>query len=341
MINQVYRLVRPRQFVVDYFDMSLSESQVIVRPTYCSICAADRRYYFGKRSKEILRQKLPMALLHESIGKVVHDTTKTFKIGESVVMIPNEPTESSPVIEENYLRSSRFHSSNCDGFMQDYVFLRPDRLVSLPKDIDRTIAAFTELMSVSMQAIRQFKKRALYSPKLIGVWGDGNLGFITSLFLKKIFVHSKVYLFSKHGNKAEHFSFADQVVSIDHVPENLMVDHAFECVGGSGSESAIAQIIDHIQPMGTIMAMGVSENPIAVNTRMVLEKGLSLIGTSRSGRTDFVNTVDFLKKNPDVCEYMKALVSSVQTIHHVTEISKVFEHDLSTFWGKTVIKWDM
>ena len=39
---------------------------------------------------------------------------------------------------------------------------------------------------------------------------------------------------------------------------------------------AIEQIIGLIRPEGTISLMGVSEYPVAVNTRMVLEK-LSLI----------------------------------------------------------------
>ncbi|RYL95717.1 ribitol-5-phosphate dehydrogenase [Sporolactobacillus sp. THM7-4] len=339
MINQVYRLVNPRHFEVHYQDVSLTSPLVAIRPTYFSICAADQRYYSGKRDKEVLNKKLPMALIHEAIGQVVHDSTGTYKVGSNVVMIPDDPKEENPVIEENYLRSTRFHSSSCDGFMQDYVFLKPDRLVPLFDELDLPTASFIELMSVSMHAIRQYQKRVLYPAKTIGVWGDGNLGFIVSLFLKNMFPDTKIYLFGKHNDKAEHFSFVDRIYYIDNVPDDVTIDHAFECVGGYGSESALGQIIDHIQPMGTIMAMGVSEYPVAFNTRMLLEKGLSLIGTSRSGRVDFVNTVSFLEKNPHVREYLKTLVGSVQVINKIADISKTFEHDLMTSWGKTVVKW--
>ncbi|RYL99226.1 ribitol-5-phosphate dehydrogenase [Sporolactobacillus sp. THM7-7] len=341
MINQVYRLVNPRHFEVHYKDESLSSPLVAVRPTYFSICAADQRYYTGKRNKEVLSKKLPMALIHEAVGEVVHDPTGHYKVGTHVALIPDDPTEENPVIEENYLRSTRFHSSSCDGFMQDYVFMKPNRLVSLFDGLDLEMASFTELMSVSMHAIRQFKRRALYPASTLGVWGDGNLGFITCLFLKNLFPEAKVYLFSKHNDKAEHFSFVDRIYYIDHVPDDLTVDHAFECVGGYGSESAFEQIIDHIEPMGTIMALGVSEYPVALNTRMLLEKGLSMIGCSRSGRVDFVNTIHFLEEHPHVQEYLKTLVGSVQTIHEISDISKIFEHDLMTSWGKTVVKWQI
>src|SRR5699024_8023316 len=110
MINQVYRLVSPRQFEVTYKDKSIISDQVVVRPTHLSICAADHRYYTGTRGKEAMREKLPMSLIHEGVGEVVFDPTNTFMIGTHVVMVPNIPTESDDVIAENYLRSSKFRS---------------------------------------------------------------------------------------------------------------------------------------------------------------------------------------------------------------------------------------
>src|SRR5690625_1528649 len=142
MINQIYRLVSPRQFEITYSDASIMSDKVIVRPTHLSICAADQRYYTGTRGKEAMRKKLPMSLIHEGIGEVMYDPTNTFKIGTNVVMVPNTPTEPDDIVAENYLRSSKFRSSGYDGFMQDYVFLTADRLVELPKDINMNVAAF-------------------------------------------------------------------------------------------------------------------------------------------------------------------------------------------------------
>ena len=73
MLNAVYRLVAPIRFKVEFTDIDLTAGNVIVRPTYLSICNADQRYYQGKRAEDVLRQKLPMALIHEGIGQVVYD----------------------------------------------------------------------------------------------------------------------------------------------------------------------------------------------------------------------------------------------------------------------------
>ena len=72
------------------------------------------------------------------------------------------------------------------------------------------------------------------------------------------------------------FSFADEIYRIHDVDDDVVVDHAFECVGSSASQSAIDQIIDIINPQGTINLFGVSEYPVPINTRMVLEKGLTI-----------------------------------------------------------------
>lgn len=73
MLTSVYRLVRPRQFELVFKDITLDTSHVIVHPVRLSICNADQRYYQGLRAENILRKKLPMALIHEAVGRVVYD----------------------------------------------------------------------------------------------------------------------------------------------------------------------------------------------------------------------------------------------------------------------------
>jgi len=339
MINQVYRLVSPRQFEVTYKDEAIISNKVVIRPTHLSICAADQRYYTGTRGKQAMKEKLPMALIHEGVGEVVYDPTEKLKIGTKVVMVPNTPTQTDPFIGENYLRSSKFRSSGYDGFMQDYVFLNHDRIVELPEEIDMDVAAFTELVTITVHALSRFEKKAHLRRETFGVWGDGNLGYITCLFLKKLYPESKVIIFGKTGYKLNHFSFVDDAIKIDEIPDTLMIDHGIECAGGKGSQYAIDQIIDHINPEGTISLLGVSEYPIEVNTRMVLEKGLTIFGSSRSGTDDFQRTIDIYKDYPEITEYLSTLIGGVFDVKKINDATKAFESDLSNSWGKTVMRW--
>lgn len=339
MINQVYRLVSPRQFEVTYKDRSITSGEVVVRPTHLSICAADQRYYTGTRGKKAMQEKLPMALIHEGVGKVVFDPTGKIKVGTKVVMVPNIPIEKDPFISENYLRTSNFRSSGFDGFMQDYIFLDHDRLVELPEGINMDVAAFTELVTITVHSLSRFEKKAHELRNTFGVWGDGNLGYITCLFLKRLYPKSKVIIFGKTDYKLNHFSFVDEAIKIDEIPTDYMIDHAFECVGGKGSQDAINQSIEHINPEGTISLLGVSEYPIEVNTRMVLEKGLTLLGSSRSGAIDFQRTIDIYNEHPDILDYLGTLIGNVHKVGKINDATEAFESDLSSSWGKTIMRW--
>lgn len=340
MINTIYRLSSQRRFEIAFDDLSFSD-KCIVRPTHLSICNADQRYYQGTRDAKVLKEKLPMALIHEGVGEVVYDSSNTFAQGDKVVIIPNIPCEDDNIIAENYRESSRFCASSTDGFMQEYIEVDPDRLVKLPQDINLDVAAFTEITSVSVHAISRFDSIAHSRRNRIGIWGDGNLAFITALFLKKTFKDTKICVFGISREKLADFSFADETYLTTEIPNSLRVDHAFECVGANGSPVAIEQIIKYIHPEGTIAIMGVSEYPVPINTRMILEKGLRMFGTSRSGKADFEKTVDMYTQHPDIVNFLTHLVSNVVDVRSFADMKKAFELDTRKPFGKTIMHWNI
>lgn len=341
MLNRLYRLVSPRVIEPVEESVVLDADSVVVRPTHLSICNADQRYYQGNRAPEVLAKKLPMALIHEGIGKVVFDATGTFAPGVRVVMIPNAPSEKDDVIAENYLRSSNFCGSGFDGFMQELVTLPVQRVLPLPEGIDFHVAAYTELVSVVVHAVARFDSIAHGRRNVIGIWGDGNMGFIVALVLRTLYPDMELVVFGRNGYKLADFTFVDHTVLTNDVPDGLHVDHAFECCGGEGSASAVEQIVDLIEPEGTISLLGVSENPIPMNTRMILEKGLRVFGSSRSGRADFEQTLQLYTENPAMVAYLKSLVGMVKPVSSVKDIANAFEADLRKSMGKTIMEWNV
>lgn len=339
MINQRYRLVAPKQIRIDFIDEVVNDSEIVVRPSYLSICAADQRYYNGSRGQEVLKKKLPMALIHEAVGEVVFDPKNEFKIGSKVVLIPNTPTEKDPLVKENYLKSSKFRASGFDGFMQGIVVIDRNRVIPF-NNIDARTAVLLELMSVTMNAVETFEKHNHTYMSTIGVWGSGSLGFIMSLVLKYVYPKSKIIVFGTKKEKLDYFAFADETYTIDSIPADVKVDHAFECVGGKNSEEAINQIIDIINPQGLILMLGVSENNVLINTRMVLEKGLSLLGNSRSGYEDFKAAVDLLENNQDIANYLNTIISEEIIVRDINDIHKAFNNDTFNSF-KTIMKWEI
>ena len=335
MINEVIKLVAPRRMEMFFEEENIDLNSVVVRPKYLSICAADQRYYTGARAKEILDKKLPLALIHEAVGEVLLDPKGEFNQGDRVVLIPNTPVEKDAVIKENYLRSSKFRSSSYDGFLQNVVLMKRDRIIKIG-NIEFSTSALLEPISIVVNAVEAFLKNSHARKEVIGVWGCGSIGYITTLVLKKYLPESKIIIFGTNEEKMNYFSFTDDAIMINNIPDNFKVDHAFECVGGTRSKDAIEQIIDHINPQGTISLLGVSEAPVPIETRMVLEKGLKLIGDSRSGYGDFKKAVE-LMQDKKMQDYIDNIIIDIIEINDIKDIYYAFDTDLNNRF-KTVMK---
>ena len=140
-------------------------------------------------------------------------------------------------------------------------------------------------------------------------------------------------------DKLSDFTFADETFLVTDIPKDLEFDHAFECVGGEGASKAINQIIDFIRPEGTISILGVSENPVAVNTRMMLEKGLRMFGSSRSGREDFLRTIELYQSDPEIPDYFQNIIGAKIEVRTIGDMKRAFETDIHKQFGKTVLIW--
>ncbi len=337
MINQVYQLTAPKVITVKYDDITFGD-KIIVRPEYMAVCHADQRYFQGQRDIKVLKSKLPMALIHEACGRVVYDPTGELKVGQAVVMIPNVPGEDDDFIYENYQRKSGFLSSGRDGFMRELVELPRDRVVPLQSE-DLYVAAICEFISVAVHATTRFDAVAHKRRERIGIWGDGSLAYVVACVLKKCFPHSQLIIVGREPSKLAQFSFADETYFSDDLPEDFHIDHAFECCGGEGSYYAIEDVIRTINPQGTLMLMGVSENRVAINTRMVLERGMTLVGCSRSGKDDFLKASELLADN-NFRNRLKVIIYDAGSVRKTGDIFRVFAEDLNTPF-KTVFKWEM
>lgn len=336
MINHVYQLVQPKMISVKYDDITFSD-KVIVRPEYMAICHADQRYYQGQRDVKVLRQKLPMALIHECCGRVVYDPKGIFSPGQKVVLIPNTPIMEDDIIYENYRKGSYFLSSGHDGFMRELVEMEHDRVVSC-EGVSSVVAAITEFISVAVHGVTRFDRVAHEHRSSVGIWGDGSLAFSVANVIRALLPDMQIFVIGQQQRKLSQFSFVDAAYLSDDIPADFEVDHAFECCGGEGCYMAIEDVIRYINPQGSLMLMGVSENKVPINTRMVLEKGLTFVGCSRSGRLDFEKAVELLREEA-FSHRMKTIISNVDPVCNAEDIYRVFSEDIMTPF-KTVFQWN-
>jgi len=222
--------------------------------------------------------------------------------------------------------------------MREFVSLPKDRVVSY-NDIEDTVAAITEFVSVGMHAMDRFLHLGHSKRERIAVIGDGSLAFVVANIINYTLPEAEIIVFGRHWEKLELFSFAKECYITDNIPEDLTFDHGFECCGGDGTGPAINDLIRYIRPQGTILMMGVSEYKVNINTRDALEKGLLLVGSSRSGRVDFEKAIQMMEVKK-FANRLKNILYVEEPVREIKDIHRVFATDLNTAF-KTVFKWEV
>ena len=343
MFVKSYKITEPKRFEI--FVEDIREDDVLVRPEYLAVCKADIRYYLGNRERTVLKRKFPMSLVHEGIGTIARDKTGKFKSGQRVVMVPCEKSDCDGTkcekcvrnydyLQDNYCPKSSFRSSNADGFSKEMINIKSDYLIPIPDCIGEE-AVFSELISVGCCALR---RAGLWNDKVeeVSVWGDGIMGYIIAL-VAHYGLGAKVNVIGINREKLGMFDFASTYYANDLslLPQTPV---CIEAVGGNASAIAINQAIDNIFSGGTIILCGVAGENAPINTRMVLEKGLSLLGSTRSSVEDFQKAIELL----EIEEFREKILRLVEGVDIVDDIKKYYEAfeiaSRSDSLGKRIIK---
>jgi ribitol-5-phosphate 2-dehydrogenase len=268
-----------------------------------------------------------MALLHEGIGTVVGGNSPKLAQGQKVVIVPYlagyllhdlEPAQCCPAcrneIPDNYCSHSEFLGSGTDGIAQSRLVLPQQCAIPIPDSIPDEIAVLTELCSVSYRALRTVKD--LLGHARIAVFGDGPVGYLTASMLHHAFGigPDRLTVFGAIREKLDQFTFAaTEMVQNYDFQSGDKVDIVVECTGGKFSERALNQGIELLKPGGHLIAMGVSEDLVPINTRDVLEKGLTIYGSSRSSTRDFEAVLKVME-NADCQKTLRRLIPDAYTV---------------------------
>lgn len=350
--SKTLRLVEPGKIVEEPIEREMKKGWVEVVPTYASTCHADDRYFSGKRRPEALAKKLPMALLHEGIGVVKSSLSDKFKPGDRVVIVPGisgaalRGEKADPSMPANYDRSGVFMSSGYDGIAQSNIVQPEGNLVHIPDNVPDELAILTEVSTIGYESSTRVKDILSKKDVKVGVFGDGAVGYMAAAVLHYIWGIDKEHLtvFGGIPDRIAKVDFATTYLSddfdFDNAPEDF--DVMFEITGGNFSKVAINEAIKVVKPLGTIMLMGVSEDLVPIDTRDVLEKGLTLKGTSRSVTKDFEIVEKAISENKEYQATLRKLLPDKEyQISSAEDLTDAFNDIVANLsWHKAVLKFN-
>lgn len=346
MFQLLYKVTSPG-VIEEFVDtVDLEQNKVLVKVDYMAICKADIRYYLGLRDPAILNQKYPLAPIHEAVGHVVKDKSGKYKVGDKVILIPNSVDEkylkdfenkrcTRKDLGNNYAIHSTFRSSSSDGFLKQFYVADPDLLVKYDDNIPAKIAVFSELLSVAVAGLRRINFK---ETNHVAIFGDGILAYITYIVFKHDHPETKLTVYGIDESKLSMFKDCEARKYEQYNGEKY--DTMIEIVGGKYSADAINKMIDWATVGADLILMGVSEEKVPLNTRLVLEKGLSLKGVTRSDNKDFEHVAKILE-DKEVQKKILPMVLSEITINSVNDIYDAYRKDIEnkSIIGKHIMKW--
>lgn len=334
--NKKYKLIKPYKFKICRNVLkkeNIIENQVLVKPKYLSICKADMRYFLGERPNKILKNKLPIVLIHEAIGKIIYSNSKKFKENNNVCIVPII-SKTNDLKYNNYdYNNTNFMSSNIDGCFQDYLQLTENQIFKIPEL--RPELATLEMGSIVIQAISRLNDFNI-KPKNntnIAIIGTGALAFWTSLILKEIY-NCNIVVIGKNNNSLYSFDFVSTELFEKH--QNCIFDIVFECVG-KNTDIIYNKLIELLKPKGIIVNLGISEKKLQLDIRKIMEKGICIITSHRSKHSDFLYLINLIKCSNFLQKKLKKIVSNVIEYKNINDAYSAFSLANNNQF-KTIIK---
>ncbi|MBI3008490.1 MAG: alcohol dehydrogenase catalytic domain-containing protein [Candidatus Omnitrophica bacterium] len=358
-----YQIIGPYQFqIVQEEIKDVPGGHLLLKIMQTGICPADLRYISCSRPPEILKERLPMAPFHEAVATVagIGEGAEGWRLGERVIPVPNIPCyvhnpqkyskERCAACRpggkgENFCTDVKFCGSNKDGFSAGYIIHPQECIVRVPDEVEDDAAVLTEPISVLYAAM--VEADISHGCNKAAVLGSGSIGYLATVLLSHVGKVSRRNLLVTDifDSKLELSKDIATILNTKDapLPQDFkgQADRVFECVGGKSAKESIDQAITLMRPGGVCVLLGVSEEPVPVRTRVILDKGLTFKGTTRSSKSHFLKTLEILKENKGLQEAVKKII--YKNIYKGDSVEELISASRTAgdvnVHGKVIIKW--
>ncbi len=257
------------EIVDDWPEPACASGDVVVAVAATGICGTDLAYVTGQR--DIVAGGLVVG--HEPFGTIVAvgADVDPARVGERVAIEPNYPcgtcvpcgdgvpslctARRSPVVTEQ-------------GFLAERVAVPAEFAWPLPAAIADEDAACLEPLAVAMGAIRRAGE--LSARPRIAITGAGSIGrILADVLVRRGIVPAILDISDERVAKA-----------VELGARRVEVGERFDLVfESSGAGAAAAHGVELLDPRGLMVVIGVGESPFPVDTKTLVRRGITIIGS--------------------------------------------------------------
>ncbi len=274
---------------------------VLVKIACIGICGSDIHVYHGEHPYT----SYPVVQGHEVSGVVteVGSGVSEFRVGDKVTIEPQVFCGKCYACRQgmyNICSELKVMGFQTEGAASDYVSVNRKHAVKLPDEMDLRFGAMIEPLAVGVRAVR---KAGSMKGKQVLVMGAGPIGNLTAQTAQAMGA-AKVMITDVNPVRLENALLCGIDAGVDVLNENLesrlceefgretRADVIFECAGVQNSISAAVSLA---RKGSVIVGVAVYGSPPTVDMALVNECELTLIGTARYTKEDFMTAISLVE----------------------------------------------
>ncbi|MDU4961338.1 MAG: alcohol dehydrogenase catalytic domain-containing protein [Sporomusaceae bacterium] len=282
-------LEKPEQLVIREaaFCPEPKANEVILQVIYGGICGSDIRVYRGL----ISYAKYPLRPGHEVLGRIVKaGSLVPLQPGTRAVVFPNTYCGECEYCLEgntNICAGKQPLGVSCDGVFAQMIAVDAKYVVAVPENMPDSRAILIEPFAVIVHAL---KKACIRPGSRIGIIGCGTEGLLSvSLALHLGAAVSVVDINPVKLQLARQFGPVTTFT-----PESVQGQLFDVVVEAAGVKASIEQSLQLVKPGGTMIALGITGDLVAVSPIHIVRSELSILGSIIYTKQDFADAIAYL-----------------------------------------------
>jgi L-iditol 2-dehydrogenase/threonine 3-dehydrogenase len=282
--------------------------QVRIRIERIGVCGSDIHVFHGKHPFVTY----PLIQGHEYAGVIdtVGDGVKGIQVGDKVTATPQEVCGVCPPCRRgqyNACEELKVRGFQAPGCAQDYFVTEADKIIELPADFKPEQGAFVEPVAVAAHSTGQ--AGGDLSGKNVVVSGAGTIGnFVaqacTCRGAKKVLITdvSDYRLGVARQVGIEATCNVSKEPFVDAVKREFGADGFDVGAEVAGVEASLSALVANIGKGGTLLSIGVFEEPPKVDMSVICEHELTMKGSMMYRHEDFEQAVEWIADGSIVTE---------------------------------------
>lgn len=302
----------------------LEAKEVKVQVRYGGICGSDLRVYNGL----ISYAQYPIRPGHEVLGTIIEvGAGAPHSIGTKVAIFPNTYCgicEFCLSGKTNICTEKKPLGVSVDGVFAQEVIIDCKYAIPVPKDMQDERAILVEPFAVTVHALKKANIERGTTVAIVGCGTEGLLAVALALHLG-----AEVTVLDVNPVKTNIAKLLGDVTVIQ--PEKVDGVKFDVVIEAAGVKAAIEQAVDMVKPGGTMIALGITGDPISLTPIHLVRNEISIFGTIIYTMQDFEDAINYLS---DPTFYIEPVISKVV---HYRQFQAAFADALSGNYAKIVL----